>query len=85
MDWQDLSACLGEDPALFDEFLAKPGAEERKRVIAAKKICAACPVRAECLSFGMSNKESGVRGGEYLSLGRVLNVREPDYRPRRAA
>lgn len=55
--WRDRAACAGMDPALF--FPEKgPGASIIKRV------CARCPVRAECLEHAVDARERwGVWGG----------------------
>jgi WhiB family redox-sensing transcriptional regulator len=55
--WQDQASCLGMDPDLF---FPERGASTRD----AKAICAACPVRVECLEFALSNGEKfGIWGG----------------------
>lgn len=57
-DWWDSAACLGANPDLF---FAHDGGHEART---AKAICAACPVRAECLDDAIDNREAfGVRGG----------------------
>lgn len=43
-DWWSRGQCKGEDPALFEIPNNK-----------AKKICAACPVREECLQHAMDS------------------------------
>lgn len=51
--WQDHAACRDMDPALFF-----PGTGTAGGTIippAAVAACAACPVRAECLEFALSN------------------------------
>ena len=62
--WQESAACRELDSDLFFE----PDNEWRelrlRREQAAKKVCAACPVRAECLRFAESGPEVfGVWGG----------------------
>jgi WhiB family redox-sensing transcriptional regulator len=63
--WQWRAACRGEDanvffpPSHFERADEKRGRERR-----AKGICAACPVRIECLEYAMRIHEShGVWGG----------------------
>lgn len=59
MSWQQDAACLGCDPALFF-----PERGNSQGVEAAKAVCAACPVRAECLADALESKETaGIRGG----------------------
>ena len=40
----------------------EPGAPGVAKIKQAKRICRACPVRAECLAYGLNEKE-GVWGG----------------------
>ncbi len=59
-DWRDLAACNGADNALF----FPTGSEDVATMSAAKEICAACPVRAECLSYAVeTNQTEGIWGG----------------------
>lgn len=62
--WQERAACRDYDSELFIE----PDDESRtlraRREQAAKRICAVCPVRAECLRYAESGHELfGVWGG----------------------
>lgn len=58
--WQDRAACLGHSPDLFFPERADATVQIRK----AKKICATCPVTAECLAMALANDEKfGVFGG----------------------
>lgn len=55
--WRDRAACRGVDPGVF--FPADGGSVDR-----AKRVCAGCPVRPECLEFAVVGGESfGVWGG----------------------
>ena len=55
--WQDRASCLGMDPDLF---FPERGASTRE----AKAICAACPVRIDCLEFALAHGEKfGIWGG----------------------
>jgi WhiB family redox-sensing transcriptional regulator len=58
--WGVLAACQDEDPELF---FPEPG----QRPAAAKRICASCPVRPQCLQFALSvgsrEDDYGVFGG----------------------
>ncbi len=56
----DQAACRNVDSATF--FDAAPGDEEAER--SAKRICARCPVRLECLTLALSDSRlSGIWGG----------------------
>lgn len=56
-DWRDLALCAQTDPEIF-----YPEKGESSRP--AKKVCAGCEVRAECLQDALDNRERfGVRGG----------------------
>lgn len=48
--WRDEAACRDRDTEMFDVDLPSDGAMTGP-VLAAKRICAACPVRPECLSY----------------------------------
>ena len=56
MAWQDHGACRGADPDVF--FPTK-----NRTAHAAKRICAVCEVRAECLAYALDNEPLGVWGG----------------------
>jgi WhiB family redox-sensing transcriptional regulator len=73
--WKQHGLCVGLSPALF-----YPGAGDKGRrdAAAARKICAGCPVRMECLAFALSNgEEFGIWGGaterERRFMRRMLN------------
>src|SRR5271163_2575189 len=62
--WQDAAACRGEDLLLFfgPDGERQPEREIRERK--AKAVCAACPVRLECLNYAVSRPEKyGTWGG----------------------
>lgn len=72
--WQFLAACRGEDTA---DFFPPPHPETREdreaRESRAKAICGVCPVRAECLDYALSVRESyGIWGGRSEAERRVL-------------
>ena len=55
--WQDEALCAQVDG---DMWFPEKGGTTRE----AKRICAACPVRADCLEYALARKESfGVWGG----------------------
>jgi WhiB family redox-sensing transcriptional regulator len=56
-DWMRDALCAQTDPELF---FPEPGQPNRE----AKRVCAACPVRVECLEDALAkNERRGVRGG----------------------
>ena len=56
-DWQDRALCAQTDP---EAFFPEKGGSTRE----AKRICASCEVRAECLEFALQNDERfGIWGG----------------------
>ncbi|MFF1916172.1 WhiB family transcriptional regulator [Streptomyces sp. NPDC058239] len=62
LSWRHESACQWIDPELF--FPAGFGDEARRSIQQAKKICAVCPVRQECLDWAVDTRQSfGVWGG----------------------
>lgn len=70
-DWTAAAACRGSCPdALFVK-----GAEQNR----AKQLCAACPVRTECLAEALDNQiEWGVWGGMTERERRSLLRRRPN-------
>ncbi|MBW3620207.1 MAG: WhiB family transcriptional regulator [Actinobacteria bacterium] len=62
MDWRSRSACIDEDPELFFPIGTTGPAVEQAD--AAKRVCARCDVREECLEYALaSNQDAGVWGG----------------------
>ena len=63
-DWQRNGACRGRDSAQFFHPDGERGASRLRREIAAKSVCRACPVRAECAAHALAAREPyGVWGG----------------------
>jgi WhiB family redox-sensing transcriptional regulator len=61
-DWRAEAACVASDPDLFFPFAA--GAVSARQANQARRICARCPVRAQCLKFAMDIPEAhGIWGG----------------------
>lgn len=59
LDWSERAACRGSDPDVFYPSDGAKVVESR-----AKKVCARCPVRAECLEHALRTEEPyGVWGG----------------------
>lgn len=55
--WQDLALCAETDP---EAFFPEKGGSTRE----AKRVCAACAVRLECLTWALDNDERfGIWGG----------------------
>ena len=63
-EWHERAECRDHDRELFFDPAHEGHAERVRREQAAKKVCATCPVRAECLRFAESVPERfGVWGG----------------------
>jgi WhiB family redox-sensing transcriptional regulator len=61
--WMDRGACRGVPGVHFGPPNEHP-AEQAPRVEAAKRVCAGCPVRPQCLSYAETRGERhGVWGG----------------------
>ena len=56
--WQDRALCKGEKTSAWF-----PGYAGESYTAAAKRFCAACPVRRPCLEFALVHDEFGVWGG----------------------
>lgn len=55
----DDARCVEVDPELFF-----PELDSLWRIAAAKKICAGCPVKIDCLEYALANKfKEGIYGG----------------------
>ena len=65
--WQDDALCAQTDP---DIFLPDKGGSTRD----AKRICAACPVRQECLDFALAQESNpaGIWGGRSVQERRKM-------------
>lgn len=71
--------CHVGDPDLW--FAESPADLER-----AKTLCAACPIRRECLSAALERQEPwGVWGGEIFDRGNIVARKRPRGRPRKNA
>ncbi len=63
-EWQLSGACREADPALFFCPEGERGPTRRRRELAAKAVCLACPVIAQCRQHALSVQEPyGVWGG----------------------
>lgn len=61
-NWSKRAACRDADPELFFP-VSKVDAKNQDQIRRAKKICARCPVRKECLQEAMDSGAEGVFGG----------------------
>ena len=69
--------CHAGDPDLW--FAETPADLER-----AKTLCAACPIRRQCLTAALERSEPwGVWGGEILERGSIVRRKRPRGRPRK--
>ena len=63
--WRERASCLAHPAVLFfglDD--SEPPAERRAREDQAKKVCAECSVRSECLDYALTTREPyGIWGG----------------------
>lgn len=63
-DWQLLGVCRGKDSAQFFHPDGERGSSRNRREMAAKNVCHACPVRAQCAAHALAVREPyGVWGG----------------------
>jgi WhiB family redox-sensing transcriptional regulator len=61
-DWRSRGACLNADPDVF--FPISVAGASATQVRMARAICAGCPVRSDCTSFALDNREiTGIWGG----------------------
>lgn len=79
--WYEDAACASHPAEMFF-----PPSDDSSAARAAKTICAACPVRDECLSFALETAQSeGVWGGMDAGERRRLRRRIRDRSRRRAS
>jgi WhiB family redox-sensing transcriptional regulator len=82
VDWRRDAACRDEDPELFFPIGSTGPAIDQAN--AAKRVCARCDVREECLEFALaSNQDAGVWGG--LTEEERRSLRRQRQRRRRIA
>ena len=65
LDWTDAAACRNSEGALFYPADSAERKEDRlERELVAKRICASCDVREDCLEAALARHESyGIWGG----------------------
>lgn len=56
---------------LFDPELWFPHPTDDESWTRAKSVCAVCPIRSDCLEFGIANKMTGVWGGADMARGKI--------------
>lgn len=65
-EWMDQAECEGRDDlAWIGDW--EPVSNKRTGKRLAEEFCSVCPVRLECLKYGIATKSMGVWGGHYLS------------------
>ena len=75
--WRVSGQLVTDDPDLW--FADTPAGLER-----AKTLCAACPVRRQCLVAALERAEPwGVWGGEIFDRGSIVSCKRPRGRPRK--
>lgn len=63
-DWQYLGKCREMDPEQFFHPEGERAGPRRRRAVAAKKVCASCPVLTQCRNHALTVREPyGVWGG----------------------
>lgn len=72
-EWRELAACRGMDPEVF----LPAGPAQARRAI---KVCATCPVTAECLEHAFECGEIGVWGGTTFQERKRMRPWEPKSR-----
>lgn len=76
-DWETLALCRTV-PEAKDLFFS----EELVDIGAAKRVCAECPVIAECLEGAIRRGEPwGVWGGQLFAKGRIVAIKRKRGRP----
>lgn len=82
-EWTVDAACRGMGPELFYPDIRDDDKTTKARIAKAKKICASCPVQAECLEYIMSKpsyNDDGIWGGtttrerKHLRIARKYNA-----------
>jgi WhiB family redox-sensing transcriptional regulator len=77
-DWWPRAACKGTDQNVFF-------ADDSESIVAAKAVCARCPVREQCLDFAFQGRHHGIWGGttdkERARLRRDQRRQKQEQRP----
>ena len=81
-DWRDSAECKKADPELFFP-IGESSAVDRDQIQAAKKFCADCLVRGQCLEYAqMTHQDFGIWGGETENERRARRRRAAAIRRR---
>jgi WhiB family redox-sensing transcriptional regulator len=64
MTWRNRAACRGDDPRVF-----VPDSRTPDAYLAAKAICATCPVTGDCLDYAMTVEGSAAAPSRYGVYG----------------
>lgn len=73
LSWQENAKCVGTDVEVFYLPYGARMADKRKRIAEAKKVCAGCSVREQCLTYALDIQEPyGVWGGLSEEERRVI-------------
>lgn len=67
-DWTDHAACRGHDPNKFFPSRGTPVSS------AIRNLCKGCPVRTDCLEFGIRWPVLGIWGGKAVRERRCLRL-----------
>ncbi|RTL61296.1 MAG: WhiB family transcriptional regulator [Pseudonocardiaceae bacterium] len=82
-NWRADALCVQVDPDLFFPETDR-GTEFDRQVTAAKRVCAGCPVRTQCLDYALRVLPEGIAGGktpvERHALRHQLGVELADVR-----
>ena len=62
-EWMKQGKCRGMDTSLFFNNDGDTSGEVRQKIVAARKVCYACPVEKECLNYALVSFERGFWGG----------------------
>ena len=82
MSWMSRGACRQADPELFFPIADVTGPAARQAE-AAKAVCGACAVRANCLSYALDAMPEGIWGG--TTVDERLAARRRPFRRRASA
>ncbi len=81
LTWEDFAACRAV-PTAAELFFS----EDIGEIAAAKRVCADCPVLAECLGGALERHEPwGVWGGQLFINGKMLTAKRRRGRPPKIA
>ena len=76
INW-DEAACAGMPTNLFYVFEENSKVREWVDVSVVRRVCFACPLWRQCLSYGLENEEYGIWGGLLTNERKALVAGEP--------